>query len=165
MLTVSVVTTDWHVSVTSKPIYGLVPPLLNETHVHGHWEEAQRRLDIAIDGRFPQPNAHGIIGQSYQDATVRNGKHDAYGIIDTPTLADSDDLMPQMTTSAQAEGAIEGLYTDYRLASAFESDFKFSRFGRPRAHLNTKAPMMRKSSASEEWDGNKQWVGKERMGL
>ena len=33
-----------------------------------------------------------------------------------------------MMTSAQAEGAIEGVYTDYKLPSTFSTDFKFSRY-------------------------------------
>ena len=59
---------------------GLVPPLLNDTHIHGRWEEDQKRFDISIKGAFPQPDAHGVIGQSYQDTRVRNGKLDTYAI-------------------------------------------------------------------------------------
>ena len=44
MLTASVESPAWTVNITSKPIYGLVHPLLNETHVHGHWAEDQKRL-------------------------------------------------------------------------------------------------------------------------
>ena len=33
-----------------------------------------------------------------------------------------------MTTAAQAEGAIEGVYTDYLIQSWFDTKFKFSLF-------------------------------------
>jgi hypothetical protein len=83
MLTTSVITPLWSVNVTSKPIYALVAPftdLDDAATYHGRWSEFQRRLDISVHGFFPQPEAHGIIGQSYRDATVRNGKLDEYGI-------------------------------------------------------------------------------------
>ena len=83
MLTTSVITPLWSVNVTSKPIYALVAPftdLYDPATYHGRWLEFQRRLDISVHGFFPQPEAHGIIGQSYRDATVRNGKLDEYGI-------------------------------------------------------------------------------------
>ena len=86
-----------------EPIYGLMEPILNETHYHGRWEPEQRRFDVTVQGVFPQPNAHGIIGQSYRDSTVRNGKLDEYGAVSTPELIDSDGNGPEMTTSAQAE--------------------------------------------------------------
>ena len=161
-LTVTLMTADWQVNLTAKPIYGLCPPLLNETHVHGHWEEEQRRFDIAIHGRFPQPDAHGIIGQSYQDDRVRNGKKDSYSILDAPALADSHGMLPPMTTSAQAEGAIEGVYTDYELTSPWSFEFRFSRFQfhRPRAHVDLNAAAVLKSSSTMEWDGKKGWPGR-----
>merc|ERR1711988_689744 len=134
MLTVSVQTPAWTINVTSNPIYGLVQPLLNSTHTHGHWAVDQRRLDIAVAGSFPQPNAHGIIGQSYKDSMVRNGKLDKYGaeqIRDGEDRSieskfDSDGMLPPLTTSAQAEGAIEGVYTDYKLPDLFSTDFLYT---------------------------------------
>ena len=166
MLTVCVETPSWSVNATSRPIYNLVPPLINDTHVHGHWEEQQRRFDIVVDGDFPQPEAHGIIGQSYHDATVRNGRLDVYGIDEfgadrRPNDTSSDGLLPSMTTSAQAEGAIDGVYTDYQLASPFSTTFEYSRY-----HRDAPPPMSRRSkrtSKTNEWEpGNTAWVGKTR---
>jgi len=159
LLTTSVQTPMWQINVTAKPIYGIVQPLFNETHVHGHWAEDQRRFDVLIHGVFPQPDAHGIVGQSYRDATVRNGKLDDYGIHATPELTDSDGMLPPMTTSAQAEGAIEGVYTDYKLPSPFSTDFLYSQFNRI-AQAPTGLISKRKASTSE-WDGAK-WQGKKR---
>ena len=34
----------------------------------------------------------------------------------------------QVTTSAQGEGAIEGVYTDYQITSPFDTNFKYGRF-------------------------------------
>ena len=100
----------------------------NETHWHGRWDPEQRRFDIAIRGVFPQEQAHGVIGQSYRDGTIRSGKVDEYGATSTPGLVNGMGVAPPMTTSAQAEGAIDGTYLDYRLSSPFETYFKYSRY-------------------------------------
>ena len=128
MLTAIVATRAWQVNVTSKPIYGLQLPVLNASHYHGKWEVEQRRFDVAIRGAFPQPSAHGVIGQSYRDTVVRHGRLDEYGAAATPELIDSDGNGPDMTTAAQAEGAIDGVYTDYRLPAPFSVEFPYSRF-------------------------------------
>ena len=99
MLTASVITPTWSVNVTSKPIYGLVPPVLNATHMHGRWEDQQRRFDVQISGSFPQVGAHGIVGQHYRDLRKRAGKMDEYGVELKPEMADSDGVLPEMTTS------------------------------------------------------------------
>ena len=60
---------------------------------------------------------HGIIGQSFDGNKLTvSGKLDKYG--DAPSF----------TTSAQAEGAIEGVYTDYIVPSPFSTDFRYARF-------------------------------------
>ena len=125
-----------------------VPPFLNETHDHGRWEQMQKRLDIEVRGSFPQLDAHGIIGQSYKDSTVRNGKLDEYGALDTPELISSDGTGPEMWTKAQAEGAIEGVYTDYRLSGPFATSFKFSQYDR-QPSAAAKKGAMRTASTSE----------------
>ena len=159
MLTASVESAAWQVNVTSKPIYGLVQPLFNETHVHDHWAEDQKRLDVLIHGAFPQPDAHGIVGQSYRDATVRHGKLDEYGISTTPQLANADGMLPPMTTSAQAEGAIEGVPPDYKLPSPWSTDFAFSRYH----HVGTQPSKATRSASASEWDADgKNWAGKKR---
>jgi len=174
MLTASVTTPNWSVNVTSKPIYGLVAPYNNDTYesYHGRLEPEQRRLDIAISGDFPQLDAHGIIGQSYKDETVRNGKLDEYGVEAADVAhASTDGWLPPMTTSAQAEGAIEGVYTDYKLGAdrdpilTWTYAFKFSRYTWPkRARGDLSASAAKEGNASlvqkrtaytSEWDGRK----------
>ena len=152
-LTISVATSAWTVNVTSKPIYGLVAPYTDNTYesYHGRWQPFQRRLDIAIKGDFPQPDAHGIIGQSYQDEEKRHGRLDEYLIErdDAGLFATADGQLPPMTTSAQAEGAIEGVYTDYKLgadknteqlghlSSVWTYAFKYSRYRYPKRAKGT----------------------------
>jgi len=59
---------------------------------------------------------HGIIGQGYDgDAIGVDGKMDL-------------DRSAEMTTSAQAEGAIEGVWQDYMMDSEFSTRFQYSRF-------------------------------------
>lgn len=60
---------------------------------------------------------HGIVGQSFDGSLIAvSGKQDKYGDA------------PEFTTTAQAEGAIEGIFTDYLMSSPFETNFKYARF-------------------------------------
>ena len=166
MLTAVINTSMWEVNVTSKPIYALVAPFTDDTYesYHGRWEPDQRRLDISIHGAFPQPDAHGVIGQSYQDNTrVRNGKLDHYAIeqasaatAQTLFNASSTGRLPPMTTSAQAEGAIEGVYSDYRVKAPCETAFTFSRYERTPV-LSPAGTVLQTvfAAASEQWDGTR----------
>ena len=64
---------------------------------------------------------HGILGQAYdQDKLAANGR------VDEEKTAES-------TTTAQAEGAIEGSWEDYIVSNKFATDFKYSRFGLAKA--------------------------------
>ncbi len=78
-------------------------------------------LDVAIqplyDADADVVAPHGIIGQAYDgDSLAVDGKMDDHKASD------------ESTTAAQAEGAIEGSWEDYIMASPFETDFKYSRF-------------------------------------
>ena len=60
---------------------------------------------------------HGIVGQSFDGSHVAvSGKQDDYG------------NGPEFTTSAQAEGAIEGTHKDYIMPTPFATAFKYGRF-------------------------------------
>jgi len=60
---------------------------------------------------------HGIVGQSFDGSLIAvSGKQDKYGDA------------PEYTTTAQAEGAIEGVFTEYIMPSPFDTNFKYSRF-------------------------------------
>ena len=60
---------------------------------------------------------HGIIGQGWDgDGKAIDGEQDTF-----PTSG-------EFTTYAQAGGAIEGMPRDYKVASTYATDFKYSRF-------------------------------------
>ena len=92
------------------------------------------RIDVGFTARGDTPARdfpHGLIGQSFATpGVVRNGKQDLY-----PFSGD-------YTTTAQAEGAIEGVASDYIVHSAFATEFAFSRFnaakGGPASALGAK---------------------------
>ena len=112
----------WEVNVTRHPIYN---------HVEGpstwRFDMAMRPLDgTGFEGEFGRTSSsclpHGIIGQAYDgDSIGISGKVDNY----TPV-----NNFHVITTSAQAEGAIEGSHSDYKLKSAVSTNFKYSRFER-----------------------------------
>lgn len=84
---------------------------------------------------------HGIIGQSFDGSGIAvSGKMDSYG------------NEPAFTTSAQAEGAIEGTYTDYIAQGPFSTNFKYSRFSTssPTAPRNVTALMGAKAPAADK---------------
>ncbi|EOD35525.1 hypothetical protein EMIHUDRAFT_98528 [Emiliania huxleyi CCMP1516] len=67
---------------------------------------------------------HGLIGQSYDgDAVAVDGKQDHYR-----ELWKAQGSGKELTTQAQAEGAIEGEGNDYQVADFFATEFKYSRF-------------------------------------
>jgi len=80
----------------------------------------KHRLDVSFIARgdaLARDRPHGIIGQAYATpGRVRHGKKDAYP------------LAGSYTTSAQAEGAIDGTASDYEMVSAHATAYVFSRF-------------------------------------
>ena len=79
----------------------------------------RHRLDISFSARGEAPvlgPPHGLIGQSFASDMVRSGKVDIY-----PRSG-------EFTTSAMAEGAIEGDAAMYEVASRHATQFAFSRF-------------------------------------
>ena len=118
-LSVSVRTSHWEVAVAVRPIFGALRP-------------GQKRLDLsirelAVDAAVAP---HGLVGQAFDHDDVGvDGAQDQYA-------------GSEFTTQAQAEGAIEGSWEDYRVAAPFDADFRFSRFGR------TSAPPRNVSSLS-----------------
>lgn len=63
---------------------------------------------------------HGLIGQSWdRDQLAITGAIDNYYSVPKGAT---------FTTTAQAEGAIEGRYTDYLLSNPFATSFRYSRF-------------------------------------
>jgi len=78
-----------------------------------------RKDDSAKFGRstLGRTAPHGIVGQSFDGSLIAvSGKQDKYGDA------------PEFTTTAQAEGAIEGVFTEYVVPAPFTTSFRYSRF-------------------------------------
>ena len=103
---------EWALTFRGAPVYD---------RVSGPYH----RLDLEImqtvdDDAFAVP-PHGLVGQSFDgDAKPRRGKIDTYPSRGTPGV---------FTTTAMAEGAIDGNASDYELREAYDVEFKYSRFG------------------------------------
>ena len=111
MSTLKVRAAEWDVQLRGMPVY---------RRVRG----PSHRIDVKIkqkvgDAAFAaQP--HGIIGQSFDgNSTARRGKLDVYP---------SRSLAAEFTTTAWAEGAIEGVANEYAVGTRYATDFKYSRF-------------------------------------
>jgi len=98
----------WQMTVWSKPYPNAVAnpgkALLN---IH---------IEALYDADEDPVAPHGLIGQSYDgDATPVDGELDDY-------------KGKEVTTKAMAEGALEGVASDYELKHKFATHFKYSRF-------------------------------------
>ena len=107
----TVVTDEWKVQVRGNAIYGRI-------------RGPKHRLDLGFEPRVDERSLaaapHGLVGQSYDGSDIpRHGKLDAYPALDAPG---------EFTTTAMAEGAIEGDATMYEVAAPHETRFAFSRF-------------------------------------
>ena len=80
----------------------------------------QALLDLTVDTLYDADRdsiaPHGIIGQSYDGDDIG-----VDGALDSRSGNET-------TTTAQAEGAIEGHFSDYKMASPFATTFKYTRF-------------------------------------
>lgn len=109
----------WEVNATRHPVYNYIAG-----PSQWRFDFKMRKLDgtpfaklhgSASTSCYP----HGLIGQSYDgDSIAINGRRDDYS------------QGSEIRTKAQLEGAIEGSYKDYALASGFRTDFAYSRYGR-----------------------------------
>jgi len=88
-----------------------------------HYHPGKTLINIKLEpskGYDPEKDPvapHGIIGQSYDgDNEGIDGAVDDY-------------KGDEFTTSAMAEGAIEGMAADYKMASKYDTAFKYSRWG------------------------------------
>ena len=90
--------------------------------VYNRLKGAERRIDFWIQGPL---FAHGILGQGL--ARPREGRHDVY-----PKKGN-------YTTRAQAEDAIDGIFTDYIVNGPFDTSFRYSLFNSttPQPHNTT----------------------------
>jgi len=88
-------------------------------HVYDRLSGPEHRLDISMHAKGTAAavgRPHGVVGQSFSSLEPRYGKIDLY-----PETG-------SFTTSAMAEGALEGTAEMYQVASPFATEFAFSRF-------------------------------------
>jgi hypothetical protein len=95
-------TPGWEISIVSFDVFGYIsgPP---------------KNVNVRFKRLSRSGNVHGLIGQSFMFNKTLNGKLDKY-----PTHG-------TYTTTAMAEGAIEGTPDDYIVKYNFDKNFKFSR--------------------------------------
>jgi hypothetical protein len=119
----TVTTPEFEVVVTPMNLrqeeWGRDPFMVNVVGLH-------HRLDVQMKLRVPEAQLsvapHGIIGQGYDgDGKAIDGEVDTF-----PASG-------EFTTSAMAKGAIEGTPNDYKVASKYATDFKYSRFDKDSA--------------------------------
>jgi len=109
--TMAIEAPDWKITIENKPVYSWIAG-------------PHRRLDLRIEPTTPEVQLptmpHGIIGQSWDgDGRSVDGRMDEY-----PKTEGA-----RFTTSAMAEGAIEGSAKDYEVSAPYEVRFRYSRFG------------------------------------
>jgi len=107
MASASFTSADWQVSVSGN-------------HVFDRISGPRHRLDLGFRAMAEDTAArllpHGIVGQSFATPTWREGMVDIY-----PASG-------SFTTTAMAEGAIDGVAKDYEMATAHSTRYTFSRF-------------------------------------
>lgn len=115
--TLTIKTSEWIVKVNSK----VTPSIVDATKC----ADGRCAIHVSMSPRFNTSQAlvapHGLIGQSYDGDNI--------GIVG----AVDDYKGAEFTTSAMGEGAIEGEGGDYEVASKFDTNFAFSRFGKTTA--------------------------------
>jgi hypothetical protein len=102
--------TDWEVDAMGQPVYDWLAG-------------AKHRLDLGIAflTEYYQARPHGLVGQSFDGSYLpRRGRTDRY-----PTSGN-------FTTSAMAQGAIDGAEADYRVATPYATAFRYSAMPKPR---------------------------------
>jgi hypothetical protein len=118
--TVYVRSSGWEVNVTRQPIYNYI-----SGPSHWRFDISMRKLDNTFFSRYHGKSSstcypHGILGQSWDgDNIAVDGKTDSYKYQASN---------PIITTTAQAEGAIEGVAKEYIVKSLRDPYFKYTRF-------------------------------------
>lgn len=115
-----IVTSDWSLVVRPMSIRGA---------------GKKKRIDLVITPLRGDPSMaavapHGLLGQAWDGDDMA-----VYGKTDGPLFAEAMTRMSlkgeveKVKTAANAEGAIEGVESDYLVSDPFSTKFKFNRFG------------------------------------
>ena len=120
----------WEVNVTRRPIYNLMSGPSS-----WRYDMQLRKLDgTAFEAEFGRASRscfpHGIIGQAFDgDGIGVSGKLDDYNAAFHAPLK-------VLTTTAQAEGAIEGESAQYKMAGGpLSANFAYSRFDKSKGDV------------------------------
>ena len=140
-----VTTGEWDLAVTPQAV---------ERSVAG----PVRRIDVQMTPRVAESQfsvpPHGMIGQSWDgDNKAVFGEEDEFPV------------RGEYTTSAMAEGAIEGVPTDYLMSSPYATDFKYSRFGLAHASPRDVSKLTGRVGAAVPLAGNGAGVMEKEMEL
>jgi len=103
---------DWEFRVASQPVYNWV-------------SGPKHRVDLKFLPKRRVMAVHGIVGQGLI-GKPRSGKTDKY-----PTRAELGKVpgkIDEFTTTAMAEGAIDGAAKDYVVSEPYATTFKYSKF-------------------------------------
>jgi len=122
------------IKVIRKPIYNSLSKL--------NW-----RFDTQIKTKYSSTKeVHGIIGQSFQmNKPVTNGKLDDYSVSN------------YLKTSAQAEGFLEGVYTDYIMKDIKSPYFTYSKFDEKEDKNTLRIEYMNAQSDEEKAFSDFEW--------
>lgn len=107
----------WRVQVATQKYYDEIDSVATKAEPIKKF-----RVDVEVQPLDPKVEKdavapHGIIGQSFDgDEIGVSGKNDDYS------------KEGEIVTTAQAEGSIEGTWTDYVMSAPFATDFKYSRY-------------------------------------
>ena len=105
-------TPEFSIEIKGQPVYDRI----DGPHHRIDFELAQKVPDDAFS-----LEPHGLVGQSFDgDGVARTGAIDVY-----PPR----NVTAEFTTSAMAEGAIDGVPSDYKVGTRYETRFEYSAFG------------------------------------
>ena len=138
-------THEWSFLVRSRPVYDRL-------------SGPKHRIDVTVQQQVGDREfavrPHGIVGQSFDgDNRPRRGRVDVYP---------SRDVRANFTTRAMAEGAIDGLASEYEMTWNYDTCFKYSRFSVAASNASkTVEPASLRTSHVQELDDDESLI--ERM--
>jgi hypothetical protein len=115
-----IATSDWNMVVRPMSIRGA---------------GKKKRIDLVITPLHGDPSTaavapHGLLGQAWDgDDIAVHGKTDGPLFAEAMTRMSLKGEVEKVKTAANAEGAIEGVESDYIVSDPFSTKFKFNRFG------------------------------------
>jgi hypothetical protein len=110
---------DSHITTNYSSMYIYTPEwkiVILGLNTLGYVNGAMKYVNVQFFPLVRSINVHGLIGQSFMSNKIINGNIDKY-----PTHG-------EFTTYSWAEGAIDGVASDYEVKNGFDHNFKQSKF-------------------------------------